>query len=69
MTEFGKLFIIIGLLIAAVGGFMILLGALSLPKLPGDIVYKSDNVTFFFPITTCILLSIVLTIIMRVFYK
>ncbi len=69
MTDIGKMLIILGLFIVAAGGVFLFLGAFSIPKLPGDIVYKSENMTFFFPITTCILLSIILTIVMRAFFR
>jgi hypothetical protein len=38
-------------------------------KLPGDILIKKDNFTFYFPIVTCILLSIILTLILNLFKK
>ena len=36
-------------------------------QLPGDLIYKSENSTFFFPIVTCIIISIVLTVIFNLF--
>ena len=54
--------VIIGVLIAAIGA--VWLFAPSVPwlgKLPGDIVIERENVQFYFPVTTCILLSLVLT--------
>jgi hypothetical protein len=49
----------IGLVIALIGG-LIWLGV-PLGRLPGDIVIRRDQVTLYFPITTCILVSVVLT--------
>jgi len=40
-----------------------------LGKLPGDITYKRDNFTFYFPLGTCILLSVILTLILYLFRK
>jgi len=40
-----------------------------LGKLPGDIIYKRDNFTFYFPLGTCILLSVLLTLILYLFRK
>lgn len=64
LRELGKGLLILGLVIAAVGGFL-LAGAklpLRLGRLPGDIAYQGRHTTFYFPIVTCILLSIVLTL-------
>ena len=60
-------FVIFGVLIAAIGA--VWLFAPSVPwlgKLPGDIVIDRENFQFYFPVTTCILLSLVLTGIMWV---
>ncbi len=38
-------------------------------KLPGDILIKKENFTFYFPIVTCIILSILLTLILNIFKK
>ncbi|MGM7720990.1 DUF2905 domain-containing protein [uncultured Metabacillus sp.] len=58
MTDFPKLMMIIGGILLVVGFFMQFIG-----KLPGDIVFKKGNTTFFFPIVTCIVISIVLSLI------
>jgi hypothetical protein len=57
----GKAFVLIGLLIAGVGLLMML--GLPLGRLPGDIVYRRGNVTFVFPLATCIAISVILTLI------
>ncbi|HEV2297025.1 MAG TPA: DUF2905 domain-containing protein [Candidatus Acidoferrales bacterium] len=65
LRELGKGLLITGLMIAAAGGFL-LAGAklpMRLGRLPGDIVYQGRNTTFYFPIVTCIALSIVLTLL------
>jgi hypothetical protein len=58
----GKLLVVIGILIAVVG-VLIMLG-LPLGRLPGDYSFKRGNVTFYFPLMTSILLSVVLTLLM-----
>jgi formate hydrogenlyase subunit 3/multisubunit Na+/H+ antiporter MnhD subunit len=64
MQLLGKSLIVIGLLIATIGLIMILTkGAFPIGNLPGDITIKRDNFNFYFPITTSIILSIVLTLI------
>ncbi|MBV9075469.1 MAG: DUF2905 domain-containing protein [Acidobacteria bacterium] len=65
MTSLGKLLILIGGVLIVTGAIVILAGRMNLPlgRLPGDLSYRGKNTAFFFPITTCILLSIVLSLI------
>ncbi|MCL4848418.1 MAG: DUF2905 family protein [Acidobacteria bacterium] len=58
----GKLLIVVGLLIAGVGLLMVL--GVPLGRLPGDITVRRGNVSFSFPIVTCIVLSVVLTLVL-----
>ena len=62
-----KILIIVGIIILALGLLYPYLKKLGLGQLPGDIIYKSDNSTFFFPIVTCIIISVVLTLIFNLF--
>jgi|TARA_B100000123_G_scaffold176565_1_gene131240 hypothetical protein len=62
-----KILIIIGIIILALGLLYPFLKKIGLGQLPGDIIYKSDNSTFFFPIVTCIIISVVLTVIFNLF--
>ncbi|AMB90555.1 hypothetical protein ASM07_11710 [Bacillus altitudinis] len=62
MTEFPKMLMILGGVLFAAGLVFQLVG-----KLPSDIFVKKGNVTFFFPVITCIVISIVLTILLNVF--
>ncbi len=55
--------IVIGLAIAAAGLLWPWLGKLGLGRLPGDIYVRGEHGSFYFPITTCILLSIVLSLV------
>jgi hypothetical protein len=63
----GRLLIVLGLLIAGVG----LLVTLGLPigRLPGDFTIRRGNFTFYFPLATSIIASIVLTLIMMLFSR
>jgi hypothetical protein len=63
----GKALVLLGLGIAALGLLMML--GLPLGRLPGDISVKRDNFSFYFPITTSIILSIILTLIMGLFKR
>jgi hypothetical protein len=57
----GKSLVVVGLLIAGIGLLMML--GLPLGRLPGDMVYRRGNVTFVFPLATCIVISVILTLI------
>lgn len=64
----GKILVIMGLILAGIGLLFWLGGKIpGLGKLPGDIVFRRGNFTFYFPIVTCILVSIVLSIILGLF--
>jgi hypothetical protein len=60
-----------GLVLAAIGLALVLVGRTSLPigRLPGDIVYHGKHTTFYFPLVTSILLSVVLSLIFYVIGK
>jgi hypothetical protein len=66
MSELGKALIGLGVLIALIGALVLLAGRFGLPlgRLPGDIAYKGKNVSFYFPLATCILISVVLSVIL-----
>ena len=61
----GKLLLVLGLVLAAAGAVLLVGGKLPfrLGRLPGDIVYQGRHTSFYFPIVTCILLSVALTLI------
>jgi hypothetical protein len=64
MAEFGKVLVFLGAVLFAVGTILILLGRTSLPigRLPGDIFYRGKNTTFYFPLATSLLVSVVLSL-------
>ena len=64
-----RLLIIVGLAIAAVGLLWPWIARLGLGRLPGDIVIERDGFTFYAPITTGILLSVVLSLILWLFSR
>lgn len=70
MDRIPKSLIIIGILFV-LAGFFLQYGAKYFPigKLPGDIIIKRGNSTFYFPLTTCILISAILTLIFGVLKK
>jgi DUF2905 family protein len=70
MNEMGKFLVIAGLAIAAIGALLWSgVGRGWFGRLPGDIHYKGDNFSFHFPIVTCLLLSLLLSLILWLFRK
>ena len=66
----GRLLIAAGVLLAAVGVVLILAGKVPfLGRLPGDIVYRKGGTTFYFPLVTCLLLSLILSLLLSVFRR
>ena len=63
----GKLLVIAGLIIAAIG-VLVMIG-LPLGRLPGDITLRRGNATFYFPLATSILLSVLLTLLFAFFRR
>jgi hypothetical protein len=66
MADIGKMLVVLGIVIAAAGLVFMLLGRTNLPlgRLPGDILYRGKHTTFYFPVVTCILLSVVLSLVL-----
>ena len=71
VTEIGKMLVFLGLLVAVLGLAFMLVGRTNLPigRLPGDIVYRGKHTTFYFPLATSILISVVLTLVFYVLGK
>jgi len=70
MGDMAKMIIFIGAALIVIGVLMLLLGKIpGMGKLPGDIVIKKENFSFYFPITTCIVISIILTVISYLWSK
>ncbi len=65
MADIGRLLIVLGIAFVVIGGIVMLLGRSGLPlgRLPGDIVYRGKNTTFYFPLATSIVLSVVLSLL------
>lgn len=51
------------------GGLFLLLGRLGIDRLPGDLVFRRGNATFYFPIGLMILLSIVGTLVLNILFR
>ena len=70
MPSLGKFLIVIGLVIALIGVILTVAGKIPwLGRLPGDIYVKRENFTFYFPLATSIIISIILSFILWLFRK
>jgi uncharacterized membrane protein len=71
VTDFGKTLIVLGAVLFLAGLMLTFLGKSNLPlgRLPGDIIYRGKNTSFYFPLATSLLVSIVLSIILYVLSK
>jgi len=70
MPAIGKMLIILGIILIIVGiGFLFGDKIPFIGKLPGDILIKKERFSFYFPITTSIIISIILTILFSLFRK
>jgi hypothetical protein len=70
MNEIGKYLVVVGLLLAAVGGLLWAgFGKGWLGRLPGDFHYTKGNFSFHFPLVTCLLVSLALTLLFWLFRK
>ena len=63
----GRTLVVVGLIVAAIGALMML--GLPLGRLPGDIAISRGRGTFYFPIVTCIVVSVLLTLLMSFFRR
>lgn len=66
MGDLGKIFILVGFGLVALGLALVLAGKTNLPigRLPGDILYRGKNTTFYFPLATSIVISVVLSAVL-----
>jgi hypothetical protein len=66
MGDLGRMLVFVGGLLLVIGVVLIFAGKVNLPvgRLPGDIVYRGKNTTFYFPLMTSILLSIILSLVL-----
>lgn len=70
MAALGKSLLILGLGLAAVGGLILLADKIPwLGKLPGDIHIRRGNFSFYLPITTCLILSALISLVVALFKR
>jgi hypothetical protein len=63
----GKLLVIVGVIVVGIG--LLMMAGLPIGRLPGDISYRRGNTTFYFPLATSIVVSIVLTLLFALFRR
>ena len=65
MADVARMLVMLGVALVVIGGIVMLLGRTGLPlgRLTGDIVYRGKSTTFYFPLASCILISVVISIV------
>jgi hypothetical protein len=70
IDSLGKMLILFGVVLALLGGLLLLAGKIPfLGRLPGDIVIRREHWSFYFPLTTSIVVSILLTLLLSLFSR
>jgi hypothetical protein len=70
VSDMGRLLLVVGVVVAAVGlGMMLLPRVPWLGHLPGDVHVRRDDFSFHFPIVTCLVVSVVLTLVLNLFFR
>jgi hypothetical protein len=65
MAELGRILVVLGIALVVMGGAVMLLGRTGMPfgRLPGDFLFRGKHTTFYFPLATSILISVVLSLL------
>ena len=69
METLGKTLLALGVLLAVLGGVLLVLSRAGIDRLPGDLVFRGRNVTVYVPLGLMILLSVLLTIALNLFWR
>jgi Protein of unknown function (DUF2905) len=70
LTDLGKLLILLGIVVVLAGAVLVLWGRIPwLGRLPGDIVIRRDHSVFVFPLTTCLVVSALLSLLVYLFRR
>jgi hypothetical protein len=70
VQDLGRLLVVLGLLAVAVGALLLFGGRIPwLGRLPGDIIVRRGPVTFYFPLVTCLVVSLVLSVLLGIFWR
>ena len=63
----GRTLVILGLVIAAIG--LVVMAGVPLGRLPGDIIWRRGQTTVYLPVVTCLVISVVLSLVMMIFRR
>ena len=69
LSSVGKVLVVVGLVVVGLGLLFVVGGALGLGRLPGDLSFRRGNVRVFVPLATCLLLSLVATLVLSLFSR
>jgi len=70
LADLGKFIFIAGVFLVITGGLLMLAGKIpGLGRLPGDILVQRGNFTFYFPVVTMVIVSVVLTLLVNLLFK
>lgn len=69
MESFGRMIIVLGLVVTVFGIMLLFGGKLGLGKLPGDLFFQKGNTTFYFPLVSSIIISLLLTAVLNLFFR
>jgi hypothetical protein len=70
MHDLGRLLVVLGLVAIALGAALLLADRIPGPgRLPGDMVVRRGPVTFYFPLVTCLVVSVVVTVLLNFFWR
>jgi len=69
IPEFGKILVVVGIIVIIVGLIFMFGSRIGIGRLPGDIFIKKDNFSFYFPVVTSIIISIILTVLLNIFFR
>jgi hypothetical protein len=69
LSGLGRLLIVFAVVLALVGGVLLVLGKGILPRIPGNLSFGSGTVRVFVPLSACILVSILLTVLLNLFFR
>jgi hypothetical protein len=69
LSGLGRLLVLFAVVLALVGGVLILMGKGVLPRIPGNLSFGSGSLRVFIPLGACILVSVLLTVLLNLFFR
>ena len=69
LSGLGRILLVLAVVLALLGGVLLLMGKGVLPRIPGNLSFGSGNVRVFVPIGACVLVSILLTVVLNLFFR